>query len=180
MTEEQIKEQLALFYFCLLAARMGCKIKKANIADGTDVEIELTTSYPRGDRLRYFSLGRSVEVQLKTTTKKGIAQGNGFISYDLDVKNFDDLIFRRNWRKTSKAETTPLILVLLVLPEDKNEWIQFSTDKEKATIGGSLFWFYPPDELDYTKREFKTRIRIPVENKFNLDFFEDVFRLPFL
>ncbi|MEK7487142.1 MAG: DUF4365 domain-containing protein [Planctomycetota bacterium] len=175
MTDEQIKEQLAFYLFCLLASRQGCKIKTSLLADGADLEFEPTYTYVRVGKSRHFSLGKTIEVQLKTTTTSRVAVQNDSLKYDLDAKNFDDLIFRAGHRKLAPKETTPLILVLLVLPEDEDHWILIPKAEKQFQIGGEMFWYVPPPDADFSEKKFSRRILIPLENRVNLDFFFNIF-----
>jgi Domain of unknown function (DUF4365) len=179
MTHQNIKEQIGVFWFCLLASRMGCKVKWSNVSDGTDIEIEQTVSYHRKGKERHFSLGRSVEVQLKTTTKKHTIKDDQGFKFDLESKNYDDLIFRKNNRLVEGNETNPLILVVVVLPEEKEEWIKIYKDEGLTLLGGTMFWFYPEVNDGFTNNIVSKRIHIPSENQLDLDFFLKIFSLPF-
>ena len=63
----------------------------------------------------------AIRIQLKSTSSTTQYEDKGeYISYKLKVKNYNDLC---------TPATIPIILGLLVLPENKDEWIKWSTEE---------------------------------------------------
>jgi hypothetical protein len=71
----------------------------------------------------------------------------------LTTKNYNDLI-------QSKTQKSQLILVVFVLPENKNEWLKMS-DKE-LLIKKCAYWFIPEDN-NFTKNTSSIRINIDIK-----------------
>lgn len=70
------------------------------------------------------------EVQLKSVYSKNEYKDNGeSIIYKLKAKNYNDLCM---------TSIIPRILVLLVLPEDSNSWVNCSVDE--LIIKGKMYW----------------------------------------
>lgn len=91
---------------------------------------------------------RVVAIQLKSTINYVIEES--YIKYDLKSKNHNDLC---------EDNMLPTMLFLLVLPDNKDEWVNYSSDK--LILKNTLYW------LDYSK-ESKTnnkstvRVSIPI------------------
>ena len=79
------------------------------------------------DGTKYMS---SLRIQLKCTSS--VSQYTYYeeiLNYKLKVKNFNDLCTRC---------TTPIILGLLVLPEDEDTWVKWS--EKDLLINGCMYW----------------------------------------
>jgi hypothetical protein len=101
------------------------------------------------------------------------------LKYDLDFDNYNDLIFRRNRRIQTQGVSMPLILTLLVLPDEQETWLELNPEKDRFCMNGALYWYYPDEGLDFTKNLSSQRIAIPVTNKIDLSFFKNSFNLFF-
>lgn len=76
---------------------------------------------------RFFS---QLRIQLKSTCSPSQYTDTGdCIKYTLKVKNYNDLC---------TPSTMPIILCLLILPEDDSVWVNWST--EDLLIKGSMYW----------------------------------------
>lgn len=72
----------------------------------------------------------SARIQLKCTSSSSQYEDKSdYLVYKLKVKNYNDLCM---------ASTTPIILGLLVLPEDESTWVKWST--EELLIRGCMYW----------------------------------------
>ncbi|MCK8787366.1 DUF4365 domain-containing protein [Roseomonas sp. NAR14] len=98
-----IKERLSIAYVTAVAARAGCQISKCDI-DKQSIDVTIRPI-----------LGRkiSIDFQLKATSIDCFS--NDMISFDLPVKNYDDL--------RDPHCTAPHYLIILVLDSDDNAWL---------------------------------------------------------
>ena len=155
MTEEHIKEALSLRYIELVAAFNGYKTSSSYPDYGTDLEIKEVDFRIENQGKRYLETGRELKLQLKATTENSIVVENESIKYDLNATTFNDLLVRKN----SKS---PLILILFVLPSDKNNWLTI-TDNE-LIASKCAYWFFP-DNIDLSTPNTATkRIEISKNN----------------
>ncbi len=161
MTEEQIKEELSNCFVSILACRKGYILTKPPDTGGVDFSITFDEEYTINGRTRYIQSDKSVDLQLKATTEKAITRTNKGIKYDLEIKNFDDLIFR------NKKNLVPLILILFVLPDDKEEWVKMRD--EELALKKYAYWFSPQESLTTSNNKRSVRIEIPLEQKMGLD-----------
>ncbi|MDC6362995.1 MULTISPECIES: DUF4365 domain-containing protein [Flavobacteriaceae] len=165
MTEEKIKEALSNNYIGVIAARNGFFLVKGEHDSGIDfsVKYHITRIQPSG-KTRETEAPYSCNLQLKATTEKSIKIKKGHIIYDLRVENYNDLIYHKS------LGNTPLVLILFVLPFDKLKWVEIFDDK--LYLSKNAFWYYP-DKDDEVKNSSTVRIKIPIENKVNFDFFNE-------
>ena len=119
------KEELSISYISAICAYAGIKYEIIrNDDDSTDGLLRKTFQY--GKR-KYISVLR---IQLKCTSSSSQYADNGdHVTYKLKVKNFNDLC---------TPSTTPIILGLLILPEEEKSWIKWST--EELLIKGCMYW----------------------------------------
>lgn len=162
MTEEQIKEQLSRHYLHTLASRHGFQCSKPELDNGVDAQLAKVAVAQRPHGARLFPTGEYVDVQLKSTTEAGIIVEPDGIAYDLEAKNYNDLIERRD------AGTTPLLLVLVVLPDDATAWVTLSP--EALSIHKYAYWYEPAPADVATSNSATKRIRIPNTQRLAFDF----------
>lgn len=179
MTEAKIKEEIATYFFATMAARMGYGTTLPRIDEGVDLILQSSIEFPSKYKNLRVSTGKWLAVQLKTTTKKQTVEEDNFLKFDLKVKNYDDLIFRKNQWHQFKRDIAPMVLILMVLPDDKNKWFEVDTNQQKYTVNGIFYWYFPSKEDVLTKNVSKQRISIPIENKIDLLFFDKIFNLFF-
>lgn len=154
LTDEHIKEELSFAYTQAISAYagMGCEQRRRDYGiDGSINEIIYSKI-----RKRHVESGYSIDFQLKATVNAKIK--DGIILYDLEVKNYRDLIDVN----TGKAR----ILILYCLPREKKEWLDILEDEiklRKCAYWCSLKGF--PDVLN--KR--RVRIKFPESQKFTPD-----------
>jgi hypothetical protein len=163
MTDEQIKEQLSNRYVGILAVNRGFTITKPDIDEGVDYIVQRSYRYnSQNGSNRHVSDGKFIEIQLKATTEDQIVDEADQIKYDLEVKNYNDMIQRQ-------GGITPLILILFILPTDRNSWVEL--DSSELRIRRLAYWYQPPTgELPTTNTATK-RIIIPKINALDLDCF---------
>jgi len=150
MTEEHIKEAISLRYLELLAAHSGYKTSASYPDYGTDLEVKEISFREENNKKRYFETGRELKFQLKATTEKGIIFEDDLIKYDLNSSTYNDLITRKNTK-------SPLILIVFVLPENKDEWLHLS---DRELIVKKCAYWYIPEENDLTNNTSNIRINI--------------------
>ncbi len=144
MPENDKKEALGQAYVRAVVAKAGYNIARSDKdfgLDGTIKDIQVRNN-------RFYETGFGIEYQLKSSSNVYFEDDQ--IVYDLESNNYNDLA---TW-----SGTNPGILMLLVLPNDENEWLDFTKDRLKirrcawwCSLEGSL----PTDNIA-TKR-----IRIP-------------------
>lgn len=100
---------------------------------------------------RLVESGASVEFQLKSTINWEV-DGTS-IAYDLEAKTYNDLVTRGPFHP-------PLILILLCLPKERDDWIAAS--REHLTLKHCCYWALITGEPTDNKRS--KRISIPQDN----------------
>ena len=137
----QCKEDLSEAYIRSVAAGSGCWVDQlSRDYDGIDVVVT-----------RYGNVGAfpdaPLRVQLKAT--HNATYGESDIKYDLSVKNYDKLRVKRS--------SAPAILVLLVVPEDPDDWV--NQDEEDLHLLRAAYWI---DLLGRPPTENLSTIRISI------------------
>lgn len=179
MTEAKIKEQVGAHFFGALASRLGYQVTTLSVDEGVDALLQSPSHYFGKTGLRHLWSGYSISVQMKATTQKQVKFEGDVLKYDLKRDNFNDLIYRRDLRKGAMNTSMPLILVLLVLPLEPKNWIELNPEHSHYCLNGDFYWFYPDDVLGFTKSVSTQRISIPVKNRIDLEFFQNIFNLFF-
>lgn len=167
MTEEQKKEQLSNRFIGILAANKGFVLDKPDLDLGVDYQLKKTTSYttPLG-KTRYTYDSRYIDLQLKATTENSIINETNSIKYDLEAKSFNDLVERKT------NGTAPLVLILFVLPNDPNNWVEI--DQDEIKLRKNAYWFTPENGTLPTSNNSRIRIEIPKTNLLDLDCFNNL------
>ncbi|MFK7982578.1 MAG: DUF4365 domain-containing protein [Saprospiraceae bacterium] len=177
MKEEQIKEQLSLHFIGAIASFKNIKVVKPFEDNGVDLLLKKVKVISFKEKIRYLDSGDIIAVQVKSTTKKGIIESENKIKFDLSVKNYNDLIFRKIELALKKVGNVPLILILVVLPINVSKWLEVNQKEDFIKLGGKAYWYYPTKNHEYSKNEYSQRIEIPKENEVDLDFFSNIFNL---
>ncbi len=165
MTEEHIKEKIALRYIQLIAAFCGYNVTVPDNDYGEDLYI-IENSYNHL-RKRYSGTGNLLKFQLKSTTENSISYEKNFIKYDLEKKNFNDLIER-------KDSNNPLILILFILPYNKIDWVNINNNE--LIVKKCAYWYYPSDNEIMTDNSYKKRIKIDKNNILNSRALNNLFK----
>ena len=107
------------------------------------------------DGSKYMS---SLRIQLKCTSSLSqYSDGEEILQYKLKVKNYNDLCTKC---------TTPIILGLLVLPEDEKTWIEWS--ETELLINGCMYWANFSNKLPSNNKNTVT-VSIDKKNLINKD-----------
>ena len=169
MTKNQLMEHLSKNFIRSLKLHENIKFNSVELDSGVDLQVLFTykRQEPNGS-YRYSTNGDKLDIQLKSTTESKIIINNNLIKYDLKLKNYNDIIYRRNFYSYN-----PFILILFILPDSINNWIKCEIDHVK--LYKTAFWFYPDNSYQMSNNKKKVRIRIPLVNKLDLDCFTYIF-----
>jgi hypothetical protein len=164
MTEEQLKESISFSFFKLIANKTGFKCDKPTDGDnGIDAYVRRVLPVNRNGTMRQVEFGGSLDFQLKSTCQKHITFLGQSLKYDLKSKNYNDLVARKPGKCIS-----PLFLILFVLPDDQNTWINL--DPSTLVVNGSAFWYFAKDGDAMVENESSSkRIEIPLANRLDMD-----------
>jgi hypothetical protein len=169
MTEEQIKEQLSRGFMRLVANRAGYKCKLDEDDHGTDITVaEVRSRLRPGGGNRIAETGRYVDLQLKCTCEASITPGPDSFRFTLESKTYNDLVER-----LADPDAAPLFLIVLILPDDKDTWLDVSVDQ--LVLKRTAYWWRPEVGLPQTPNQNTIRIDIPYENAVGLGFVPDVY-----
>jgi hypothetical protein len=113
--------------------------------------------------------GRQVHIQVKSVLEHNIRITPLGINYDLEKKNFDDLIDRKN----ELGGVIPLILIVFIFPSEQQDWLTLTP--EELILRRQAYWYFPDDDLKYTENEYTQIIKIPKSNLVDLNFFSMIF-----
>ena len=116
------------------------------------------------DRKRWLNV--ALRIQLKCTSSPSQYTDYGdTISYKLKVKNYNDLCL---------PSTTPIILGLLILPENEDLWISWT--EEELLIKGCMYWAEFSRETE-SSNEGTVSVRINKENVINVENLQNILEL---
>lgn len=170
MNETVIMEELSKSFLETIANSQGY-FNSTSRDFGTDLTIRKANLCPT--RKRYLTGGKAIDIQIKAVSQKYVRYLNentkSFIKYDLETKNYNDLIDRAN----ENGAIIPLILAVFVIPDDKNDWISLS--HEELIIRKCAFWYKVAPNTLYSINKQKIAIEIPKVNRIGLDFYSEIF-----
>jgi hypothetical protein len=116
--DQHCQEQLSRAYVHAVTAHSGLIFEPTSVDYGVDGTIRVV----REKNGRHFVAGHVLDVQLKATTSWSIRDDS--VVYDLEAKTYNDLVDRFN-----EPRGTPMVLMVLCLPENKAEWLDISHDQ---------------------------------------------------
>ena len=145
MSDNQRKAELSFAYLTAVCAMAGYTCQRGPTPDEDSIDATVRT---RGSKRPVF------DVQLKATSSP-IRRPNG-LRFNLKRKNYDDL-------RTDR--TLEIILVVLELPTDPDEWLE--CDDEQLVMRRCAWWEWLSGfpEIDTDSRV----IVIPESQRFNLE-----------
>jgi hypothetical protein len=164
MTEAQIKEKLSRHYVGAILALEGYKTIDLYEDHGVDLLVKKVDTYFQNGFRRLVDSDQMLSLQLKCTTQAQVEVQKQVLKFDLNLNNFNDLVWRREHLRQVRGSRIPLALVLVVLPDDPAIWLKVSNDAESLIFGGKAFWFYPDEDQLPSKNRFHQRIGIPLKN----------------
>lgn len=161
MDIEKIKEDLSICYLKTIAAVKGIAVERIeHDEDSVDVIIKKVLNTDKN--MQFNSL---MSVQLKSTSSKSqYSISEKEISYKLKVKNYNDLCM---------PASMPSILAVLILPEEKEEWIKWTPDE--LILKGKMFWLSLQDK-EVSANKGKVTVIIPKENILNADTIDNLIK----
>lgn len=149
------QEEISVSYFKAVVARANA-VPNIHGRDEDGVDASVSKVMPVEDGKEFDS---KIEFQLKSVYSKagyGI-NDDGNIYYDLKVKNYNDLV---------RDSAIDKYLVLLILPENKEEWV--TQTKDFLTIKQGMYYLSLKGKNVSTNRE-TVRVYIPTDNLFDSD-----------
>ena len=149
--QQIVEELLSVAHVQAVAARSGVSISNFDKDFGVDGTFRQITAIGN----RRFTSGYALDFQLKASINCALEPD--YVVYDLEVKTYNDLVYRR-----LASDATPCILILKVLPSDSDRWL--TTMEEGLFLGGACYWEYLQGELSQNKQS--VRIRILREQEF--------------
>ena len=155
LTRNHRQEVMCRAYVQVIAGRCGLSCSLRDFDYGIDVTLHDIRR--RGHR--HMESGFNLDIQAKSTTTRSLTATE--VVYDLDVKSYDDL--------RDPQVGCPRILVLLVLPEDENQWTEQLEDHLLVRHAGcwlSLNGWGP------TANQKTVRVALPRANLFSVQALE--------
>ena len=171
MTDNVVMEELSKSYVESLANERGY-FNSTSRDYGQDLTIRKANLCPT--RNRYLTSGKAIDIQLKAVSERFVRgihdDEKTTIKYDLEVKNYNDLIDRNN----QNGKLIPLILIVFVIPDNRNEWL--SLDNNKLILKKCAYWYEVPEGSIHSSNSVSITIEIPKTNILTPDFFDEQFR----
>ena len=168
MTDEMLMDQLSKGYIAFVASRHGYKYAAPDPDTGVDLKVCPTVARREpGGRTRWLDSDKQLDIQLKGVHRRRVQIRDDVLAYDLEVKAFNDLVYRQ-------TSLTPLYLVLLVLPDDQDNWL--GVGPEELAVRQCAYWWLPEAGTQPTENEATKRIEIPLAQRVTIDFFPERFR----
>ena len=151
LTNADQKERLSLVYVKALAARAGFTTSPRDLdRDSIDLNIH------GGGLFR-----PALDLQLKATITLGTAR-NGYLSFPLSIKNYDDL------RVTTQI---PRLLVMLELPQDESDWMMVTP--EELILRRRAYWLsLQGGEHGEVSNKKTVTVHVPVGNVLDVETLE--------
>jgi hypothetical protein len=167
MTEDQKKEAVSRELIRMLAIGDGCKVIEPPLDHGVDQTVVPVTSRiePSG-RVRFLDSAYKLDFQLKATTQSGVIETEEDLKFDLDVKNFNDLVYR-------KDDFLPLHLILVILTAPVGECFELADDLARLHV--RAYWYVPEDKALPSPNTSTVRITIPKANQLHSHFIRERF-----
>jgi hypothetical protein len=151
------QEALSRAYVQAVAARAGliCTVPGADFG----IDLCLHTVEVRGRRWGPGPV--QLDLQLKSTTRPH--PRGGHLHYDLDVKNYNDL--------RAPAPMCPRLLIVLVLPEQEEEWL--SQSAEELVLRRCAYWLWLGG-AEATTATATVRVQIPLNQVFSVSAVQEI------
>ncbi|MDE7389444.1 MAG: DUF4365 domain-containing protein [Lachnospiraceae bacterium] len=161
MHSSQSKEDLSVSYISTVCAYNGIDFERIiHDQDSTDAIIKKCVELKSGGKFI-----AQVRIQLKCTSSLSQYKDCGdFITYRLKSKNYNDLCVK---------STSPIILCLLILPENQLEWIKWTN--EELMLKGCMYWIDFSNQENTTNESFVT-IKIDKKNVVNPESLEIILK----
>lgn len=163
-------EEVSKSYLEVIANRNGY-FNSTHRDYGTDLSIRKARLCPT--RKRYLTTGKAIDIQVKAVYETYVRGYNIItetsIKYDLEVKNYNDLIDRAN----ENGVVIPLYLIVFIMPPDKINWVHLQP--EELIMRKCAFWYQIPADATYSDNKATVTIEIPKINRVSMDFYDERF-----
>lgn len=166
MTENDKMEDLSIQYVQVLAS-MGGYFNQTGRDFGTDLTFRKANL--SAGRSRYLTGGKSIDFQLKSVHKRYTNIIGKYLVYNMEVKNYNDLVER----KQANGDYTPLYLIVFVVPNRTDDWIEHSVNELK--IRECAYWYEIDSNAAQSKNTSKIAIHIPLDNVVDSQLFDTLF-----
>lgn len=137
------KEMFSMAYISAIAAQVGLEVSNTKYEAGS-VDGMLTPGRGKSRQLNF---------QAKATAQDVLR--DEYVAFRLNKKNYNDLC--------DPGVTVPIILVVLIMPDDMNEWLTHTADE--LTLRRCAYWTSLRDKSE-TEQETET-IHIPTVKMFD-------------
>ena len=149
ITTQHIEEDLSKAFVMAIGAKAGYSVDLDRphdyTVDGTFHEVVIIENQRKES-------GYSIDFQLKAC--KNCIIEKDFIKYDFDASTYNYFITRANSRNS-----IPFILILLVLPENAEEWLNIT--EESLILKKACYWYKIDKQEPNTPNKNSKRICIP-------------------
>jgi hypothetical protein len=152
MPETFKMEALSRAYVSAIAAQAGVNVYMPQRDFGTDMIFSKVIERKEGSR-HTDTWGLTIPCQIKASTIWGLREDT--ISYDLEVKNYNDLVNSNN-----------LVLILMCLPPSPDEWLY--QDEACLRLHRCCYYWRTLDKVETTNTSTK-RIFIPRSQIFTVE-----------
>ncbi|RYD56631.1 MAG: DUF4365 domain-containing protein [Sphingobacteriales bacterium] len=173
MIDNNIKEILSECFLQLMSTyKEGYKLSKLSPDDGgVDYRISYSRSIKINEINSLYDDEVQIDVQLKSTTEKGIKSKTGYIEYPLRVSNYNKLVYSRQKRKN-----IPCFLILFILPNKIEDRVVVLSNCIR--LKKNAYWYIPEvnDEFSPNGKDSTVKIKIPAINKFSISTLEYLFK----
>ncbi len=143
--DSHTKERISIVHAMAIAARAGVSFHpKGNPEYGTDAYFSHVNVLKDGS---YQDTGYIINCQLKSTTDFRLTETE--VVYDMEVEAYNKLV---SWEGT-----TPIILVVLCLPKEIEQWMEI--DESQLKLRKCCYWAIISGER--TDNDSTKRIKIP-------------------
>ena len=159
-------EELSKDYIMAIAHSIGY-FNSESRDYGTDLTIRKVIK--ANGRSRYITSGRMIDFQVKAVTHRFFTETENEIKYDLEVKNYADLIDRFE----EKGALVPLILIVFIMPDNKDDRLRL--EPHRLVLQRCAYWYRVNASSLRSENRSKIRITIPKTNLITSTFFPDIF-----
>ncbi len=153
-----VKEMLSQSYLSSIASYIGATMvpmPRVVDSDGVDVSVRMTADRMKGVR----NPNPSLDIQLKATSTPNFDREMKFLNFDISVKDY--------CRMNNKDRSPAIILMVLVLSEDKSRWLK--TGDEEQSQSRFMLWYSIADCTEKINNKKTIRLKIPLNNRVNTE-----------
>ncbi len=151
-------ENVSRSFVSLIAARAGYVASKPENDFGVDLTIDEVDSYPDPNgATRYVSTGKAIDIQLKATSERYVRRVAGGFLYSLKVRNYNDLLVRKN-EITRTQRIKPLITIVFIYPPDRDQVVLVTEDHLETRYSAYMFNLDRGADLSSNKHTIRVKL----------------------